>query len=28
VQHLGGASAPGNPGPGDLLDEFGPISLD
>ncbi|GGH90206.1 flavin monoamine oxidase family protein [Arthrobacter liuii] len=28
VKHLGGASAPGNPGPGDLLDEFGPISLD
>ena len=21
-------AAPGNPGPGDLLDEFGPISLD
>ncbi|MCQ6269721.1 FAD-dependent oxidoreductase [Pseudarthrobacter sp. R1] len=28
VNHLGGASAPGNPGPGDLLEEFGPISLD
>ncbi|WAJ33920.1 FAD-dependent oxidoreductase [Arthrobacter sp. FX8] len=28
VKHLGGSSAPGNPGPGDLLDEFGPISLD
>lgn len=28
VRHLGGASAPGNPGPGDLLDEYGPISLD
>ena len=28
VNHLGGSSAPGNPGPGDLLEEFGPISLD
>lgn len=28
VKHLGGSSAPGNPGPGDLLDEIGPISLD
>lgn len=28
VNHLGGASAPGNPGPGELLDEMGPISLD
>ena len=28
VKHLGGSSAAGNPGPGDLLDEFGPISLD
>jgi monoamine oxidase len=28
VNHLGGSSAPGNPGPGDLLDELGPISLD
>lgn len=28
VNHLGGSSAPGNPGPGDLLDEFGPVSLD
>ncbi|WP_205622224.1 flavin monoamine oxidase family protein [Pseudarthrobacter phenanthrenivorans] len=28
VKHLGGSSAPGNPGPGDLLDEFGPVSLD
>ncbi|WP_175317164.1 NAD(P)/FAD-dependent oxidoreductase [Pseudarthrobacter sp. C4D7] len=28
VKHLGGSSAPGNPGPGDLLEEFGPISLD
>jgi tryptophan 2-monooxygenase len=28
VKHLGGAGAPGNPGPGDLLEELGPISLD
>ncbi|ACL39177.1 amine oxidase [Pseudarthrobacter chlorophenolicus A6] len=28
VKHLGGSSAAGNPGPGDLLDELGPISLD
>ena len=28
VNHLGGSSAPGNPGPGDLLDAIGPISLD
>jgi tryptophan 2-monooxygenase len=28
VHHLGGSAAPGNPGPGDLLDEYGPISLD
>ena len=28
VKHLGGSSAPGNPGPGDLLDEYGPVSLD
>lgn len=28
VKHLGGSSAPGNPGPGDLLDEIGPMSLD
>lgn len=28
VNHLGGGSAPGNPGPGDLLEEFGPVSLD
>ncbi|WP_018761946.1 flavin monoamine oxidase family protein [Arthrobacter sp. 135MFCol5.1] len=28
VNHLGGTSAPGNPGPGDLLDAMGPISLD
>ncbi|WP_288024269.1 NAD(P)/FAD-dependent oxidoreductase [Arthrobacter sp.] len=28
VRHLGGTSAPGNPGPGELLDEYGPISLD
>ena len=28
VNHLGGASAAGNPGPGDVLDELGPISLD
>ncbi|MBT2565518.1 FAD-dependent oxidoreductase [Arthrobacter sp. ISL-85] len=28
VKHLGGSSAPGNPGPGDLLEEFGPVSLD
>lgn len=28
VQHLGGSSAPENPGPGDLLDELGPIRLD
>lgn len=28
VNHLGGSSAPGNPGPGELLGEFGPIPLD
>ena len=28
MKHLGGSSAPGNPGPGDLLDELGPIGLD
>ncbi|MET3172350.1 UNVERIFIED_ORG: monoamine oxidase [Arthrobacter sp. UYCu721] len=28
VNHLGGSSAPGNPGPGELLDAIGPISLD
>ncbi|MEH0110393.1 NAD(P)/FAD-dependent oxidoreductase [Tersicoccus sp. MR15.9] len=28
MHHLGGSSAPGNPGPGDLLDEFGPVDLD
>ncbi|MBT1002331.1 FAD-dependent oxidoreductase [Paenarthrobacter sp. DKR-5] len=28
VQHLGGSSAPENLGPGDLLDELGPIRLD
>nr|WP_035751195.1 NAD(P)/FAD-dependent oxidoreductase [Arthrobacter sp. 35W] len=28
VAHLGGTSSPGNPGPGDLLDELGPIELD
>jgi tryptophan 2-monooxygenase len=28
LNHLGGASAPSNPGPGELLDEIGPISLD
>jgi monoamine oxidase len=28
VQHLGGTSAPGNPGPGDLLEELGPVVLD
>lgn len=28
VRHLGGSSAAENPGPGDLLDEYGPISLD
>lgn len=28
VNHLGGSSVPGNPGPGELLDELGPISLD
>lgn len=28
MKHLGGSSAPGNPGPGDLLDALGPISLD
>jgi len=28
INHLGGGSANGNPGPGDLLDELGPISLD
>ncbi|WP_171058947.1 MULTISPECIES: NAD(P)/FAD-dependent oxidoreductase [unclassified Arthrobacter] len=28
VNHLGGASAPGNPGPGELLDAIGPMPLD
>lgn len=28
VAHLGGSSAPGNPGPGELLDELGPVPLD
>lgn len=28
VRHLGGSSAAENPGPGDLLDEYGPIALD
>jgi hypothetical protein len=28
VNHLGGHSAAGNPGPGELLDALGPISLD
>ncbi|WP_396350880.1 flavin monoamine oxidase family protein [Kocuria palustris] len=28
VRHLGGSSATENPGPGDLLDEYGPIALD
>ena len=28
VNHLGGTSAPGNPGPGDLLEQFGPIEWD
>jgi hypothetical protein len=28
VNHLGGSSAPANPGPGELLDAIGPISLD
>ena len=28
VRHLGGSSAAENPGPGELLDEYGPISLD
>lgn len=28
VRHLGGSSAPENPGPGELLDEYGPIALD
>jgi len=28
VNHLGGSSAPGNPGPGELLDEYGPVALD
>ena len=27
VNHLGGQSAPGNPGPGDVYDEFGPMVL-
>ncbi len=27
VRHLGGGSAPGNPGPGDLFAELGPIAL-
>lgn len=28
VRHLGGSSAAENPGPGELLDEYGPIALD
>ncbi|MCU1572598.1 MAG: monoamine oxidase, partial [Micrococcaceae bacterium] len=28
LNHLGGSSAPGNPGPGELLDAIGPIILD
>ena len=28
VRHLGGGSAPGNPGPGDLWDELAPVVLD
>lgn len=28
VRHLGGSSAAENPGPGELLEEYGPISLD
>lgn len=28
VRHLGGSSSPENPGPGELLDEYGPIALD
>lgn len=28
VNHLGGHSRPGNPGPGELLEELGPIALD
>lgn len=28
LNHLGGSSAAGNPGPGDLLDELGPVKLD
>ena len=28
VNHLGGSSAPGNPGPGELLGEYGPDNLD
>ena len=28
VNHLGGSSAPGNPGPGEVLDELGPVALD
>ncbi|WP_121369980.1 flavin monoamine oxidase family protein [Frondihabitans australicus] len=27
MNHFGGASAPGNPGPGDVFDELGPIAL-
>lgn len=27
VRHLGGSSSPENPGPGELLDEYGPIAL-
>ncbi|NKX55154.1 flavin monoamine oxidase family protein [Arthrobacter mobilis] len=28
VNHLGGSAAPENPGPGELLDELGPVALD
>ena len=28
VRHLGGSSSPENPGPGELLGEYGPIALD
>jgi len=27
VHHLGGGSAPGNPGPGDLYPQIGPVAL-
>jgi tryptophan 2-monooxygenase len=28
LAHLGGSSAAGNPGPGELLEELGPVPLD